>query len=274
MLVRLPLVRPENAVRSVVAFLALTVVAATPAIAADNCTQTSAPIETDRPDTTNSSVVVPVGSFQNENGINISKRDGTQFFDGANSRLRLGIAPCLEVLVDVPSYVTALSGAGPSGFTNVAPAVKWQISPIPEKFDLSVVAGAGLPTGATGIAGRGVQPYLQFPWSIELSRGWAITGMVTNFFMPDEPVNRYTNQTTFVIERQFSERAFMFAEYIGEFPLVGGPSHMFNSGGGYRITNTQQIDFHIRIGLNHNAPAYVAGVGYSFRLDGLFKSIK
>ena len=46
-----------------------------PAIAADECTQTSAPIETDRPDITNSSVVVPVGSFQNENGINFSRRD-------------------------------------------------------------------------------------------------------------------------------------------------------------------------------------------------------
>jgi hypothetical protein len=50
----------------------------------------------------------------------------------------------------------------------------------------------------------------------------------------------------------------------------GGPSYLFNSGGGYRITPTQQIDFHIGIGLNDNAPAYIFGIGYSFRLDGLF----
>src|SRR6516162_7124620 len=90
------------------------VASATAAIAADKCTQNSAPIETDRPDVTNSSVVVPVGSFQSENGVNISGRGGAQIFDGTNSRLRLGIAPCLEVLLDVPTYVAPVSGSGAS----------------------------------------------------------------------------------------------------------------------------------------------------------------
>jgi hypothetical protein len=99
----------------------------------------------------------------------------------------------------------------------LAPAIKWQISPIPDKFDLSITVGIGMPTGAVGVAGPGTQPYLQFPWSIELGSGWAITGMVTNFFVPADPVNRYTNQSTFVIERQFGERAFLFAEYVGGF---------------------------------------------------------
>ena len=73
--------------------------------------------------------------------------------------------------------------------------------------------------------------------------------MVTNFFTPAAPVNHDTNQSTLMIERQFSERAFLFAERVGEYPAVGGPSHLFNSGGGYRITNTEQIDFHIVLGL-------------------------
>jgi hypothetical protein len=75
------------------------------AAAADERTQPSNPIETDRPDTTNSSIVVPVGSLQNENGINVSRRNGADIFDGTNSRWRLGIAPCFEILVDVPNYV-------------------------------------------------------------------------------------------------------------------------------------------------------------------------
>jgi hypothetical protein len=41
--------------------------------------------------------------------------------------------------------------------------------------------------------------------------------------------------------------------------------------GGYRITPAQQIDFHIGIGFNDNAPAYILGIGYSFRLDGLLR---
>jgi hypothetical protein len=38
----------------------------------------------------------------------------------------------------------------------------------------------------------------------------------------------------------------------------------------YHVDRTQQVDFHIAFGLNHNAPSYIVGVGYSFRIDGLF----
>ena len=52
--------------------------------------------------------------------------------------------------------------------------------------------------------------------------------------------------------------------------IHGEPCYLFNSGAGYRITPTQQIDLHIGIGLNDRAPAYIVGIGYSFRQGGLF----
>jgi len=241
------------------------------AAAAESCAQPSDPINTDRPSTTNSSTVVPLGSLQSENGINLSRSDGTPTFDGTNSRLRFGIAPCLEMLLDIPNYVTALRSPGNVGFTDAAPALKWQISPVPGKIDLSMTIGAELPTGATRIAGAGVQPYLQFPWSVDLGAGFSIAGMETNLFLPADSANHYSNQSTFVIEKTVNERSFLFVEYVGNFPINGGASHLFNSGGGYRITPNQQIDFHIAFGLNQNAPAYVFGVGYSFRFDSLLR---
>jgi Putative MetA-pathway of phenol degradation len=241
-----------------------------PAAAANGCPQPSDPIATDRPDVTNSSIVVPVGSLQSENGVNVSGRDGARIFDGSNSRLRLGLAPCLELLVDVPTYFAPVGGPARSGFSDVAPAVKWQISPLPGTFDLSAVVGATLPTGAREIAGPGVQPYLQFPWSWELGAGWGTSGMVTTFFRPSDPVSRVVEQITFVLEKKVSDRASVFTEYVGDYPEHSGPSHLINSGAVYRLTPTQQVDFHVAFGLNHNAPSFIAGVGYSFRLDGLF----
>lgn len=160
----------------------------------------------------------------------------------------------------------------------MTPAIKWQISPVPGKIDLSATLGAGLPSGNTAIAGPGVQPYVQFPWSWELGGGWGIAGMFTNFIVPADPTNKLSadptnklsTETTFVLEREFAERAFLFIEYVGDYNVHGGPSYLLNSGGGYRITPIQQIDFHVGIGLNDNAPAYIFGIGYSFWLDGLF----
>jgi len=74
-----------------------------------------------------------------------------------------------------------------------------------------------------------------------------------------------------VIEKEIAERAFVFAEYVGTFPASGRNNQLFNSGAGYRIDKNQQIDFHIGIGLDRDAPSYVFGLGYSFRFDGIFR---
>ena len=237
---------------------------------ADNCPSIKDEIVTDRPDVTNSSVVIPAGSLQIENGVNLSARDGDRVIDGTNTRLRFGIANCLEFLVDTPTYFANLSNPQNSGFSDAAPALKWQISPVPGKVDLSAVFGVALPTGSAGIAGPGAQPYLQFPWSWELRSGWGLSGMFTEFFRPSDPTSKQVTETTFAIEKQVTERVSLFVEYVGDYPASGSPAQLLNSGGLYRLGPNQQLDFHVALGLNHNAPSYIVGVGYSVRFDELF----
>src|ERR1700747_1542613 len=81
----------------------------------EGCPTAKDEIATDRPDVTNSSLVVPTGSLQNENGVNFSMRDDGRAIDGTNSRWRLGIAPCLEDLVDLPAYFANVQEPGNSG---------------------------------------------------------------------------------------------------------------------------------------------------------------
>jgi hypothetical protein len=59
-------------------------------------------------------------------------------------------------------------------------------------------------------------------------------------------------------------------EYVGDYPQNGSSAQLLNWGGLYRLTPNQQVDFHVALGLNHNAPGYIVGVGYSLRFDGLF----
>jgi len=126
-----------------------------------------------------------------------------------------------------------------------------------------------LPTGAAEIAGRGAQPYLQFPWSWELRGGWGLSGMFTEFIRPSDPTKLIT-ETTFAIERKVTERAALFVEYVGDYPVNGSPTQLLNSGGLYRLSPNQQVDFHVALGLNHNAPSYIIGLGYSVRFDEFF----
>jgi Putative MetA-pathway of phenol degradation len=181
---------------------------------AEGCPTARDEIATDRPDVTNSSLVVPFGSFQSENGVNFRSQDGGQIIDGTNTRWRMGIAPCLELLMDLPTYVATVRGPGSSGSTDVTPAIKWQVSPIPGKIDLSLVTGVALPTGALNIAGPGAQPYLQMPWSWELHDGWGVSGMLTEFLRPADVVTPRITETTFAVEKKVTERASRLLQLI------------------------------------------------------------
>jgi hypothetical protein len=87
------------------------------ASAAEYCPDTQSEIQTDRPDVTNSSVVVPNGSLQAENGINLTARRATRTIDGTNTRIRLGVARCIELLADLPDYFRSIHGGRPTGFS-------------------------------------------------------------------------------------------------------------------------------------------------------------
>jgi hypothetical protein len=143
------------------------------AAAADTCPQPGSEIATDRPDTTNSGLAVPQGSFQQEKGVNISGREGGQVLDAPTpgcvsaSRHASRFWPTLH-------FFDALSGRPILGSPTSLPRSNGRFSPLPEKIDLSATLGGGMPTGTKAIAGRSVQPYLQFPWSWESAGGWGL----------------------------------------------------------------------------------------------------
>lgn len=151
---------------------------------------------------TNSSLVVPNGSLQLENGINLTAQRTSRIFDGTNTRIRLGVAHCTEFLIDLPDYIHTVHGRGPTGFSDVAPAAKAQLGPLPGGVVLSATAGLGFPTGTSRISGHRYNPYIQFPWSREIGGGWGLSGMFTQFWFSGQPNSNAISEVTFVVERE------------------------------------------------------------------------
>ena len=94
--------------------------------------------------------------------------------------------------------------------------------------------------------------------------------MIAAFVSPLDPKSKVVTEVTLAIETEIGARGSLFVEYAGDYPSHAGPSHLFNTGVGYRLTPTQQIDFHAAFGLNNAAPSYILGIGYSVRFDRLF----
>jgi hypothetical protein len=83
--------------------------------------------------------------------------------------------------------------------------------------------------------------------------------MFTEFFRPSDPASKLVTEATFVIEKRVTERASLFVEYVGDYPQNGSSAQLLNWGGVYRLTPNQQVDFHVALGLNHNAPVTLSG---------------
>jgi len=230
---------------------------------------TAEPIATDRPAVTNSSVVVPPGSLQVENGFLETSSRGQSVVDGPESLVRFGIAKRTELRFTVPDYFHNLNTGGGSGFGDFAFGVKQQLGPTPGKFDVSVILFLSFPTGASGVSSGGYDPRLQVPWSRALSANWTAAGMFSVYWPTQGRTRNVTGESTFLFDRQLTEPWDAFIEYAGDFPEVGGPRHLLHFGTALKVGKQQQIDFHVGVGLSSAAVDHLIGIGYSFRVQAI-----
>jgi hypothetical protein len=221
-------------------------------------------ISTDRPSVANSSVVVPEGGFQFENGLLVTNTADNYVLDFPETSLRYGLLSKTELRFLVPNYFQGLSsGAAPSGFADLALGVKQQLGPL-HGFDLSAIFFLSFPSGAKAISSHGYDPGLQFPWSRKLSANWTAAGQVAFYWPTLDRKHNFTGGTTFSVTRQLSKPWDAFVEYAGDFPERGGSRQLLHFGTAYRLTRRQQIDFHVAAGLSDAAPRAYFGFGYSF----------
>jgi hypothetical protein len=227
-----------------------------------------APISTDRPAITNSSVVVPAGSVQVENGFLETGSQGQSVVDGPESLVRIGVAKKTELRFSLPDYFHNLTtGAAASGFGDFAVGVKQQLGPTPGGFDVSAIVFVSFPTGADGVSSGGYDPGLQVPWSRALSANWTAAGTFSVYGPTQGRTRNVTGEGAFLLDRQLTKPWDAFVEYAGDFPENGGPRHLLHFGTALKIAKEQQIDFHVGVGLSSAAVDHIIGVGYSFRIQ-------
>ena len=229
---------------------------------------TEAAIVTDRPDVTESSLVIPKGSVQFENGITWTKNHGDQVLDLSETLIRVGLLNRTEIRLVVPNYIANLTrSSAPAGFSDIAIGMKQQLGPLPGHFDLSVIVAVSLPTGAARVSSHGFDPFVKFPWSRDLRNGRSIGGMQSLFWNTQGAKRNLTWEATFNLEKEITNRCSVFVEYAGDFPRLSGSQQIAHLGAAYRITRTQQLDSHVGFGLSPNSLGRFFAIGYSIRFE-------
>jgi Putative MetA-pathway of phenol degradation len=229
-------------------------------------------IVTDRPDVTEASIVVPVDSLQIENGFTQTSNHGTGTFDLSKSLVRYGLSERTELRIGIPSVFFGDAGAQPTaGVSDVSFGLKRQLGPLPENFDLAVIAALSFPTGTGNESSHGFDAFTKFPWSRSLTEKWSSGGMFSGFWETVEQRHRFLAETTLYLERELTKKTDAFVEFAGDYLARGSTKEFIHFGMAYRFTARSQVDFHFGFGLTEATPNHFFAAGYSFRVDHLFK---
>lgn len=226
--------------------------------------QSETTISTDRPSVTESSVAVPAGALQLENGVQETDSTGRYVLDLPESNLRYGLLEKTELRLTLPDYFHNLPAGDSttSGLGDTAIGVKQQLGPA-GGLDLAVIAYVSVPSGASRITSHGYDPGLQLPWSLGFARSWTLAGQLAAYWPTQDGSRNYTSEATLMLDRQLSAPWDAFIEYAGDFPQRGGSRQLLHMGSAYKLSAHQQLDVHAGFGLSAAAPRWFMGAGYS-----------
>lgn len=221
----------------------------------------------DRPDFTESALVVPRSAFQIEGGMTWVRWDSeTSTFQAAELGLRFGVHERFELRLAVPNYFReSAAGATIAGATDALVGFKVQAGPLAGKTDLAVIMQFSLPVGSSELTSERVDPQMKVPFSHPLGGPWSLNGQASLFFPSVDDTRDCVFEPTLSIARDLTARSGAFLEYIGEFSRLSQDYSVLHAGYTYQPLPRLQLDVHAAVGIGDAAPDFFLGVGFVWR---------
>ena len=227
-----------------------------------------AELVTDRPDFTESGIVVPIGSFQFEGGLTWEGSAGSvKTFSGPELLLRWGLTSHMELRVGIPDYVGVWNGLTESGLADPSIGTKIQLGPIAEGWDLATVVTVSMPTGETGFSSEGWDPSVILTTGGGIGGSWSLGSQVSGEFVTTAGEREFLLGGTLVLGTSLGSQGTTgaFLELAATIPEEGTTAVSVHHGYTHLITQTLQLDVHGGLGLTDSAPDVFLGAGVVYR---------
>jgi hypothetical protein len=234
---------------------------------------------TDRPDQTESAVVVPKAAFQLETGWVFSRegelRAAIHRHQFPSTLLRIGLTPRFELRLGLEGWLWERAAGGTRrGFGDLTVGGKvllWSESDgLPQ---LALVVTAAVPAGQDGFSRERIDPELRVALSHTLSKrlsfGYNVAlARVTEAENSDRPEVTTEFLYTASLGIEVTSRLGLFVESYGGAPVNRGgpPAHAVDTGLTLLIAPALQLDASAGVGLSDAAEDWIMGLGLSLRL--------
>jgi hypothetical protein len=252
--------------------------------AAGVAAQESPELVTDRPDQTESAVVVPEDTFQIELGATFSREETAAVrldaLEVPGTLLRWGVSPRWELRLAWPGWIETESrfAGGASGRESGLgdPEIGTKISLLSAAaggaFDLALLAHVSLPVGDELLGSPRADPSIRLNGAHDLAEGVGIgwnVGYETHSF-EDARGEHTLGRFLYTVAAGFdlSPRLALFVELFGDLPGsdVDPAAHSFDAGITWLVTPRVQLDLSGGVGLDGPAPDWFVGTGVSLRV--------
>ena len=231
------------------------------------------PIQTDRPDFTESAYTVPLGYVQLESGLMRIKLKTDSYLNlHPTLLLKYGLTSNFELRLATDLVTYESNGIKETQFLPLAIGVKIGISE--EKGIIPKTAFIGhlkIPTGGQGeLASTYFTPSFRFTMQHTLSEKISLGyNLGTEWSgISAEPIFIYTITSAISITSVFGA----YLEFYGYAPQFNKAEHSIDGGFTYLINNDCLADISFGAGLTDNAPSYFISAGFSFRQNSRSKN--
>ncbi len=238
------------------------------------------PLETDRPDFTESPKTVGAGVIQLEGGYTFTtdKEDGVRTTNHSfpETLLRIGAwADWLEFRIDwnyevqetrAGGVTTTASGADDLGL-GIKLALTEQQCCLPTT---GIILQMSVPTGGDAFTADQVLPGVEYCYSWDLTKDWSLSGMTACEGAVDDTTNDTYVQfsQSLSLDHSWNDRVRSYTEWYVLSPISADTNpaqNYFNGGFTVLINNNIQWDIRAGVGLNEGADDFFAGSGLSLR---------
>lgn len=226
------------------------------------------PIQTDRPDQTETPALTPKKYYQAEIGFLWEKVvSGVSSFQYPSILHKYGVNDNFELRMITQVEGQRLNNNSSSGVAPILVGFKARIAEEKGVFPAtSFIGHLALPTlSSKNLRADFYTPSFRFVMQHSLSENVSLSynlGSEWDGFTA-EPTFIYTLATGIGLSEKFGS----YIELYGFAPQKHKADHRFDAGLTYLINNNNQLDVSAGFGITSNAPKYFAALGYSFRIN-------
>ncbi|UCG51114.1 MAG: transporter [Candidatus Latescibacterota bacterium] len=224
---------------------------------------------TDRPDFTESGVVVPRGSVQFEGGLTWEGgEDDIWMASGPELLIRWGLTSRVELRIGLPDYAYLGNHESQSGFGDGSLGTKLKFGPVAGGWDIASIVSVSIPNKGAEFSSDDWDPELIVAVGRDLIADWSLGSQVSAVWTTSDGDREFVGGGTVVLGTSFGGRSVtgVFVEVAAVLPEEGTAPVFLHHGYTHLLAETLQLDLHGGFGLTGSAPDLFIGAGMSIRM--------